>query len=329
MSVSKVMSKCLKVIGKLPQIQNFRCCSNLSLKQRNELFTAEQKRQRENVGRIEKIEVRYLGLPEDVTLVMNRDLSTPYNCAQHLSEGHCKRSVLSLVDGNVPWDMHRPLQASCTLQLLHFTISDPHVVNKTFWRSCSFMLGAALQNAFKEEAHLQLHSFPGPNIKTGSFIHDIVLGSRDWQPTKSELRALSAEMIKLASQDLKFERLEVNQELALEMFKDCRYKKEQLPSISQQNRGRIVLYRMGTHIDISKGPMISFSRFVGRCTVAAIHKLADEGEHDALYRVQGIALPPAFVINHVAYGILEDRAKKLNPARLPNEPFEESHVQIA
>lgn len=106
------------------------CCSSLSLKQRNELFTAEQNRQRENVGRIEKIEVRYLGLPEDVTLAMNRDLSTPYNCAQHLSEGHCKRSVLSLVDGNVPWDMHRPLQASCTLQLLHFTISDPHVVNK-------------------------------------------------------------------------------------------------------------------------------------------------------------------------------------------------------
>lgn len=48
----------------------------------SELFTDEQRRQRENVGRIEKIEVRYLGLPHDTTLVMNRELSTPYDCAR-------------------------------------------------------------------------------------------------------------------------------------------------------------------------------------------------------------------------------------------------------
>lgn len=34
---------------------------------------------------------------------------------------------------------------------------------RAFWRTCSFMLGAALQRAFKQEANLQLHSFPGPN----------------------------------------------------------------------------------------------------------------------------------------------------------------------
>lgn len=51
-------------------------------KYQNEIFDLEKKRQREAVGRIEKIEVRYLGLPEDTTLVMNKNLSTPYNCAQ-------------------------------------------------------------------------------------------------------------------------------------------------------------------------------------------------------------------------------------------------------
>lgn len=51
-------------------------------KYQNELFNLEKKRQRDAVGRIEKIEVRFLGLPEDTTLVMNKDLSTPYNCAQ-------------------------------------------------------------------------------------------------------------------------------------------------------------------------------------------------------------------------------------------------------
>lgn len=52
------------------------------VKKRNELFDYEQKRQREEVGRVEKIEVRYLGLPQDETLVMNKNLSTPYNVAQ-------------------------------------------------------------------------------------------------------------------------------------------------------------------------------------------------------------------------------------------------------
>lgn len=51
-------------------------------KHQNELFDVEKKRQRDAVGRIEKIEVQYLGLPEDTTLVMNANLSTPFDCAR-------------------------------------------------------------------------------------------------------------------------------------------------------------------------------------------------------------------------------------------------------
>lgn len=119
---------------------------------RSDLFTLEQRRQREKVGRIEKIEVRYLGLPNDTTMVMNRGLSTPFNCAQRksvflivklyrsdnenglffldISESHCNRSALALIDGNIAWDMHRPLEDSCTIQLLNFQIADPHIVNR-------------------------------------------------------------------------------------------------------------------------------------------------------------------------------------------------------
>lgn len=52
------------------------------IERQSELFSLEKKRQKENVGRIEKIEVRYLGLPKDNTLIMNKGISTPYNCAQ-------------------------------------------------------------------------------------------------------------------------------------------------------------------------------------------------------------------------------------------------------
>ncbi|XP_016966703.1 39S ribosomal protein L39, mitochondrial [Drosophila biarmipes] len=310
----------------LRQLQQYRTkasFSSASITKRNELFNQEQRRQRDAVGRIDKIEVRYLGLPEDVTLVMNSNISTPFNCAQHLSEGHCKRSALALIDGSVPWDMHRPLQESCTLQLLNFHVSEPHVVNKAFWRTCSFMLGAALSRAFKPEANLQLHSFPGPNIKSGSFVHDIVLQTQNWQPSKEEMRAISAEMVKLAAQDLRIERLDVQQDLAQEMFKDSKYKSEQLPSIAQQTQGRVTLYRLGDHIDISRGPMVGSTSFLGKCTISAAHKVAEEGPAGAFYRIQGVALPSGFQLNHVAYGVLEERSKKPSPARLPNEPFEE------
>lgn len=142
-------------------------------------------------------------------------------------------------------------------------------------------------------------------------MHDIVLNQSKWLPSTKELKAISSEMIKLAAKDLKIERLDVNTELALEMFKDNRYKSEQLPSIATQAQGRIALYRMGTHIDISRGPMVASSRFLGKCTIAAAHEIVSENQKEAIYRIQGVALPSGFVINHVAYGTLEQRAKKM------------------
>ncbi|XP_063696297.1 large ribosomal subunit protein mL39 [Culicoides brevitarsis] len=290
----------------------------------SKLFSAEQKRQYENLGRIEKIEVNYIGVPENTALVMNKNLSTPYNCAQHLGETHCQRSALALLDGTIPWDMHRPLPNSCTLELLNFTVEDPRHVNKAFWRTCSFMLGAALTTAFKESAKLNLHSFPTPSVRSGSFVYDFSIAAPDFKPTKQEMRAFSAEMIKLAAKDLKIERLDVSHDVALEIFEYNPFKREQLPSISNQNDGVVTLYRAGDHIDISRGPMVATTRHLGKCTIAAIHKLeCPDMEGVNMYRAQGVALPLGLHLNHFAFGVLEERARKLNNARLPNEQFAE------
>lgn len=52
------------------------------IERQNSLFNLEKKRQRELVGRVEKIEVNYVGIPEQVQLVMNKGISTPYDCAR-------------------------------------------------------------------------------------------------------------------------------------------------------------------------------------------------------------------------------------------------------
>lgn len=52
------------------------------IEKRNYLFAQEQKRQLEEVGRIEKMNVEIRGPPEDVLMVMNKDISTPYDCCK-------------------------------------------------------------------------------------------------------------------------------------------------------------------------------------------------------------------------------------------------------
>ena len=207
--------------------------------------------------------------------------------------------------------MHRPLDSSCTLQLLNFKTADPASVNRAFWRSCSFILGAVLQRIFKDDAGLFLHSFPKPNVRSGSFIHDFALNEKNWKPTVLELKTISIEMQKFAHENHKFERLTVNHDVAFEMFKDNPFKREQLPNISNSHNGQVTLYRASNHIDISGGPMIGNTSVFQRSRISAVHKVSREEDTCNLYRIQGIALPSGFNLSYYAMNLLADRAKKL------------------
>jgi len=283
---------------------------------RSQMFEKEKRRQRDLIPRLEKIRVDYKGPPEDVSLILNKSISTPSHLAKHLSEAHIERSALALVNGQELWDMERPLEDDCSVELLHFHDDDPFHVNRAFWRTCSFMLGAAIESVFTDDLFVELHSFPAPNVSSGSFLYDVDLKSEGWLPSKQELMVLSAAMHRMAEKALPMERLVVDASLAQEMFADNRFKLAQIPSIAAKSKkDRVTLYRMGEHVDISGGPMVANSSFVGRrCTVAAAHPVEHSGQ--TLYRFQGVALPKGFHLNHTAYGILEKRAASLNTANL-------------
>merc|ERR1712179_652648 len=101
-----------------------------------------------------------------------------------LTEMLCDRSALALVNGNL-WDMHRPLEEDCTIELLHFHSEEPFHLNRAFWRSCSFLLGAAVESAFRDDQFVSLHSFPPPNVASGSFVADIDLGfGHEWEASR-------------------------------------------------------------------------------------------------------------------------------------------------
>lgn len=148
-------------------------------------------------------------------------------------------------------------------------------------------------------------------VKSGSFVHDFSIDHKNWVPSTQELRTFSAEMVKLSAKNIPIERLEVSHDLALEMFKDNPFKREQLPSISNQNNGVVTVYRLGSHVDISRGPMVGSTGFLGKCTISSVHKISQETDTFGLYRIQGVALPTGINLHHFAYSILEERSKKL------------------
>ncbi|XP_063812442.1 large ribosomal subunit protein mL39 isoform X2 [Pseudophryne corroboree] len=215
-------------------------------RRRSELYEKEKERQLSLYPRIEKIEVKYVGKTNPETVfVMNKGLSTPYNCAMHLSEWYCSKSVLALVDGEI-WDMYRPLTKSCDIQFLTFTQEDPEEVNKAYWRSCAAMLGHVLEQAFKDDYMVNLVRAAEIPVISGAFCYDVVLDSRldDWKPTKENLHSFTKDALRLIKKDLPFESLEVDEKVAREIFQHNPYKLIILEEKAAQHpQGKVTLHR--------------------------------------------------------------------------------------
>ncbi|CAM2096988.1 unnamed protein product [Caretta caretta] len=280
---------------------------------RNELFTKEKERQLSLYPRIEKIEVKYVGKSHPGTsFVMNKALSTPYNCAMHLSEWHCKKSVLALVDGEL-WDMYRPLTKSCEIQFLTFKDENPEEVNKAYWRSCAMIMACVLKQAFKDEYSVSLIRAPEVPVISGAFCYDVVLDSRldDWKPTEDNFRSLTKEAYNLIHKDLPFETLHVDAKVALEMFQHNRYKMDSIEQKASQNpEGIVKLHRFGDFVDISEGLHIPRTSFCFQYEVTAAHNL-QTSQSESIRRFQGVSLPVHLKAHHTVWRRLLERSRRL------------------
>lgn len=142
-------------------------------------------------------------------------------------------------------------------------------------------------------------------------MYDAQLDLEDWTPTTDELRVLSAEMVKFCQEKHQIRILDISVDLALEMFKNNPHKTKQIPDIAASNNGVVTVFKAGLHVDISKGPMVANTSHVGKTTIANVIKLQTDLPGGPVYRFQGVALPMTIILNHVAFGLLEQRAKKL------------------
>ncbi|XP_019517566.1 PREDICTED: 39S ribosomal protein L39, mitochondrial isoform X1 [Hipposideros armiger] len=283
------------------------------IEMQNDLFNKEKNRQLSLTPRTEKIEVKHVGKTDPGTVfVMNKNISTPYSCAMHLSEWYCRKSILALVDGQ-PWDMYKPLTKSCEIKFLTFKDHDPGEVNKAYWRSCAMMMGCVIERAFKDEYMVSLVRAPAVPVVAGAFCYDVVLDKRldEWMPSKENLRSFTKDACALIYKDLPFETLEVDAKVALEIFQHNKYKIDFVEEKASQNPERIVtLHRFGDFIDVSEGPLIPRTSICSQYQVSAAHNL-QATQTGLIRRFQGLSLPVHLRAHFTVWHKLLERSRKM------------------
>uniref|UniRef100_A0A0W0FKI7 Probable threonine--tRNA ligase, cytoplasmic n=1 Tax=Moniliophthora roreri TaxID=221103 RepID=A0A0W0FKI7_MONRR len=221
--------------------------------------------------------------------------TSPMDIAKEISKGLSEKVVIAKVDGEL-WDLERPLESSCKLELLDFehpegrqcTSSNIHVNDastgkRVFWHSSAHVLGEAA------ERHYGCHLCLGPPTDDGFFYE---MGIQDRPVVEADYPALE-KLSEIAVKDKqKFERLVVSKEDLLKMFGYNKYKKYLIETKVPDGTSTTV-YRCGPMIDLCVGPHIPHTGKIKAFMVtknSASYFLGD-AKNDSLQRIYGISFP--------------------------------------
>uniref|UniRef100_A0A8C1UBQ5 threonine--tRNA ligase n=1 Tax=Cyprinus carpio TaxID=7962 RepID=A0A8C1UBQ5_CYPCA len=218
-------------------------------------------------------------LPDGQTLKATAWVSSPYQLACSISQALADSCVIARVDGEL-WDLDRPLETDCSLELLRFDHEDAQAV---YWHSSAHVLGEAMERFYGGCLCY------GPPIENG-FYYDMFLdGQKGVSSTEfGDLENICRSIMK---DKQPFERLEISKETLLEMFKynkfKCRILNEKVSTPTT------TVYRCGPLIDLCRGPHV---RHTGKIKALKIYKNSStywEGRSDmeTLQRIYGISFP--------------------------------------
>lgn len=204
--------------------------------------------------------------------------STPYDVAKGISQGLADNTVIARVNNEL-WDLDRPLEGDCKLQLLKFDDPDAQAV---FWHSSAHILGEAMEKRYGG------HLCYGPPIENG-FYYDMFLEGSGI--SNQDYGVLESEVKKIVKDKQPFERLEMKKADLLKMFEynefKCRILNEKVTTDTT------TVYRCGPLIDLCRGPHVRHTGKVKALKVVKNSSTYWEGKADAetLQRVYGISFP--------------------------------------
>lgn len=206
--------------------------------------------------------------------------TSPASIAREISKSLFERTVIARVDGEL-WDLERPLEKSCKLELLDFEHSEG---KKVFWHSSAHILGEAAERRFGCSLCI------GPPVEDG-FYYEMALPDMA-AVTTADYKPLKQIYEKAVKEKQPFERLELSKEDVLEMFSYNKYKqhiiKDKIPDGSSTT-----VYRNGPLIDLCRGPHVPHT---GRIKAFEIMKnsasyFLGDAKNDSLQRIYGVSFP--------------------------------------
>lgn len=207
--------------------------------------------------------------------------TTPMEIAKQISKSLAERTVIAKVNGTL-FDMLRPLEQDCDLQLLDFENDE---AKQVFWHSSAHMLGEACEH------HYHCHLCIGPPLQEGGFYYEMAIPDAK-TVSPSEFSRLESLVQKIQQEKQPFERLILSKEDLLKMFQDNPYKCHLIRS-KIQDGDKSTVYRCGPLIDLCRGPHVPHTGYIKAFSVlksSASYFLGDPSQA-SLQRIYGISFP--------------------------------------
>ncbi|KAI8854087.1 hypothetical protein BC829DRAFT_426875 [Chytridium lagenaria] len=247
------------------------------IQHRISMFDELMKTYKEEVAAKPRLDIK-ISLPDGRDMDGKAWETTPMDIAKMLSKSLSERVVIAKVDGAL-WDLVRPFERSCKMELLDFDHAEGKMV---FWHSSAHVLGEAC------ELHYGCHLCIGPPIEEG-FYYEM---SSERTVSQTDYPALESLASKAIKEKQPFERLVVSKENLLKMFQDNKYKVHIINDKIPDGTSTTV-YRCGPLIDLCYGPHIPDT---GRIKALAVVKnsasyFLGDAKNDSLQRIYGVSFP--------------------------------------
>ena len=214
--------------------------------------------------------------------------TTPAQIARDISKSLFERTVISRVqrlggeeNDRELWDLERPLEYSCKLELLDFEHEEG---KKVFWHSSAHILGEAAERRYGCSLCI------GPPVDDG-FYYEMALPEMA-AVTAADYKPLKQIAEKAIKEKQPFERLELSKADLLEMFSYNKYK-QHIIGDKIADGTRTTVYRCGPLIDLCRGPHVPHT---GRIKAFEIMKnsasyFLGDNKNDSLQRIYGVSFP--------------------------------------
>ncbi|KAI1263314.1 threonyl-tRNA synthetase [Xylariaceae sp. FL1019] len=207
--------------------------------------------------------------------------TTPGDIAKGISNSLYKRTVVARLDSDHDklWDLDRPLERSCALELLSF--DDPQG-KQVFWHSSAHVLGEACERRFGCSLCI------GPPTDDGFYYEMALPGGAAVQ--QSDWALLEGIVGSIVKERQRFERLEITKDDLLSMFSYNKYK-QYIISTKIPDGTSTTVYRNGPLIDLCRGPHIPDTGRIEAFSVmknSASYWLGSQ-ENDSLQRIYGVS----------------------------------------